>query len=56
MEKFLQNFVSSRDGPVRSIETRQRWKHARRLPYYEARAEKRQEDYVTSAPYTAGVE
>ena len=32
-EKFLQNFISSWDGPVNSTETRQGWKHARRLPY-----------------------
>ena len=31
--KFLQNLILSRDEPVRSTETRQRWKHARRLPY-----------------------
>ena len=34
-EKFLQNFVSSRDGHVKSTKMRQGWKHAiaRRLSY-----------------------
>ena len=31
-KKFLKNFISSRDGPERGAETRQRWKNAR-LPY-----------------------
>ena len=30
---FLQNFISSWDGPLKSIETRQRRKNARRLSY-----------------------
>ena len=40
-KKFLQNFISSRDGPVQSAETRQKWKHARRLTYYGMMAEKK---------------
>ena len=31
-KKFQQKFISSRDGPEKSKETRQRWKNARRLP------------------------
>ena len=33
-QNFLQNFTSIRDGPVKRTETRQEWKHTRRLPYY----------------------
>ena len=33
MKKFLLNFISGRDGPGKSIETRQKGKRARRLPY-----------------------
>ena len=32
-EKFPQNFISSRDGPVRSTKTRQKWKNVGTLPY-----------------------
>ena len=39
-ENFLQNFISSRDGPVKSAETRQRGKYARRLPNYRTIGEK----------------
>ena len=39
-EKLLQNFISSRDGPVKvEKQLRQRVKHAR-LPYYGVMAEK----------------
>ena len=40
-EKFHQNFISSRDGLEKSTETRQKWKHTRRLPYYGAVTEKK---------------
>ena len=47
---FLQNFISSRDGPVKSTETKQRWKHKKAiLQYYGMTGEKRQENYPTSA-------
>ena len=39
--KFLQNFTSSRDEPVRSMETRQGRKQERRLPYYRTTVEKK---------------
>ena len=32
-KKFLPNFISSRHGPKKSTETRQKWKNARGLPY-----------------------
>ena len=38
--KIPANFISSGDGPVKGSETRQRWKYARRLPYYGTMAEK----------------
>ena len=38
---LLQNLVSSRDVPVKGTETRQEWKYAKRLPYYETMVEKK---------------
>ena len=46
-EKLLPSFLSGRDGPEKSTETRQRWKHIRRLPYYGMLAEKK----TRSLPY-----
>ena len=38
-EKLVQKLIWSTDGPIKSTETRQGWKHARRLPYFGAMAE-----------------
>ena len=38
---FLLNFISSKDGREKGTETRQRSKHAKRLPYYGMMAEKK---------------
>ena len=37
-------FISSKDVLVKSTETGQRWKHARRLPYHRTMAEKKDKD------------
>ena len=45
--KFLQNFISSRDRPVKSTETRQGYKYTR-LPYLRTMAERK----TRNLPYT----
>ena len=51
-EMFPKKFISSRDGPVKSTETRQRCKHSRRLPYYGTMAEKRDKTTLQCICYT----
>ena len=49
---FLKNLISSRDGPVKSIETKQRWKYARKLLYFwNIGRKERQEDDKKITPY-----
>ena len=38
---FLQNFISSKDGRIKSMVGRQGWKHTKRLLYYKAMVEKK---------------